>query len=163
MIQVQNDSLVQDSLVQNLGMQALEVASQPGFMDQLALFGTGIIVLSLLLSVLSLVLVILFLLRQQKTLQMAGGYATLSPGLVWLSLVPLVNIVWPLIVALKTSESVVAAGAARGIDVGDGAKTMGILFGASNLLSILILPAFLVPIFWVIYWLKLKDLCAKLA
>lgn len=69
-------------------------------------FGANEIIVFLALG-LVLIVVIFFLLTQQNTLRaIQPQNRTMSPGEVWLQLIPLFNIVWQFIVVSRISESI---------------------------------------------------------
>ena len=80
---------------------------------------------------------IMFLLNLSKTLALCRPRnRTMEPGMVWLNLVPFLNIVWIFITVIRISESLTKEYRSRGLhsDDPDFAKTMGILYGVCILL-----------------------------
>jgi lysylphosphatidylglycerol synthetase-like protein (DUF2156 family) len=98
-----------------------------------------------------LVPAIFFLLTWSKAFRRCGSHAQLSPNLVWLNFVPLLNIVWPWICVFKFSSSVKAATG----DSNSGAFGVGLAMLICSLVSGLFPPAALAAlILWIVYWEK---------
>jgi hypothetical protein len=104
----------------------------------------------------ALVLVqILFLLNLSRCLdQCSRRNRTMEPGMVWLNLIPLFNIVWIFITVIRLSESLQNEYRSRGLHSDDPefGKMMGILYGAFSVVGCF--PVNL--IFWIIYWMKIS-------
>lgn len=88
---------------------------------------------------------------------------TMTPGMVWLMLVPLLNLIGPFLVVSRLSESLANEFRARGVlnvELQPG-KSIGIAMcicaccGIIPLVNILALPAHLVLV--VIYWVKIAK------
>lgn len=96
-----------------------------------------------------------YLLSLQKTLRLAGpANRSMKPGLVWLNLVPLLNLFWYPFTVLKVSEAIITI---LGRPRGDGGRLVGL---ASSLLIITCLTPLrseLLLLFtlaiWVVHWL----------
>jgi heme/copper-type cytochrome/quinol oxidase subunit 2 len=109
-----------------------------------------------------IVVTILFLLSLSKALKACSSRnRTMEPGQVWLSLIPLVGIVFYIMAILKVPESLANEYRDRGLrGDGDFGKTLGIWF---------IVASFLCPgvnfILWIMYWVKIsgytKELTAR--
>lgn len=108
----------------------------------------------------SLVVTILFLLAMSRSLQAcAPRNRTMEPGQVWLTLIPLVGIVFYIMAILKVPESLEREYRSRGMrDDGDYGKTLGIWF---------IVTSFVCPgvnfVLWIMYWVKISGLTKQLA
>lgn len=85
----------------------------------------------------------------------------MQPGLVWLNLIPLFNIVWIFITVIKLCDSLVAEARDQSLDFGDGGKTLGITLAALNIASIIpvigILAAIAALVLFILYWVKIAG------
>ncbi|MGY6587724.1 MAG: hypothetical protein ACXIUB_05480 [Wenzhouxiangella sp.] len=109
-----------------------------------------------------LAIMVFFLLTLHKCLkEVSEANRTMQPGMVWLNLVPLLNLVWIFITVIKLSESVVAEGQARGAQVDDGGKTIGLVYAISLIASIIpfigFLAALVALVTFIIYWVKVAG------
>jgi hypothetical protein len=98
----------------------------------------------------------------------APSSRTMQPGLVWLLLVPLFNIVWNFLVVIAIAKSLSNELRLRNIHVNDAepGKAVGIamcICGACEIIPIvnliLIIPHM---ILWIIYWVKIAGFCGVL-
>ena len=112
---------------------------------------------------------IFFLLSMQKALaRVEPERRTMNPPMVWLSLIPLFNIVWNFLIVSAVSKSLGAELTARNIPhENEPGKTIGLvwagLWAACHLpgLNILLcVPAF---ILWIIYWVKIAGFSGMIA
>jgi hypothetical protein len=93
---------------------------------------------------------------------------TMQPGMVWLLLIPLFNLVWQFIVVIGLADSLGKEFRARGIlnAEPEPGKTIGIAMcvcavcGIIPFVNFLALPAQLV--LWIIYWVKITDFSRRL-
>ena len=91
----------------------------------------------------------------------------LSPGLVWLLLVPLFNFVWMFMVVLKLSNSFKKAFAERGVtaEVGSCGQGIGLAYCILICCSIIPIVNFVTGpaalICWIIYWTQMAGLKNK--
>jgi len=124
--------------------------------------GTPEIVVILVVVAFGLVLPICYLVTLGRTLSaVSEQYRRMSPGLVWLNLIPIFSLGWHFYTVLMVRDSLVAEFNARGIpDRNNGGFVLGIatsvLFVACIIPGIgylLVLPSL---ICWIIYWLKLS-------
>jgi hypothetical protein len=83
----------------------------------------------------------------------------MNPGLVWLMLIPLFNIVWHFFIVLNMAKSLAAEFQKRGIaeDPSPG-QTLGLVMCIANLICG---PVGLVC--WIIYWVKIAGYSSKIA
>ncbi len=107
-------------------------------------------------------IMVFFLLTLQKCLkEVSEANRTMQPGMVWLNLIPLFNLVWIFITVIRLSESVVAEGEARGAHVEDGGKTMGLVYAIALVASIIPLIGFISAVValvaFIIYWVKISG------
>lgn len=117
----------------------------------------------LLIFVVYLVIRGLFLYSMFKVLQNCGVHAKLSPGLVFIAMIPLlIDAVMFIIIAIKLPESIAEKYKAHGVtDPGDGTKTIGLIFAisfAAQWIPIVNMVAWIVALVtWIIYWVKLSG------
>ena len=108
-----------------------------------------------------LVVTIFYLLTLQKALsRCAPENRAMSPGLVWLMLIPLFNLVWQFLVVINISKSLAAEFQKRGLAVEDPKPgyTLGIVMCVGNLICA---PVGLIC--WIVYWIKISGYSNKLA
>ena len=143
-------------------------------MEQSSPFATGAGIAGLLLGMLivfaiCLIPAIFYLLTLQKALNRCSPEnRAMAPGLVWLLLIPLVNLVWHFFVVLNMSKSLGAEFQKRGMaEEPKPGQTIGLVMcivGCCCLipcLNILCVPGFLVC--WILYWVKIAGFSKKLA
>ena len=112
---------------------------------------------------------IFFLLTAQKALARCSPESrTLSPGLVWLLLVPLLNLVWIFIVVINVSKSLGNEFRRRGIPESPApGQGVGLAWAICAVLSwIPVLGGFLglaALVCWIIYWVKVAGCSSRLA
>ena len=93
---------------------------------------------------------------------------TLSPGLVWLMLIPLFNLIWHFIIVSNVTKSVRGEFEKRGImtepNPGQGIGLAMCILSVCCLIPIInIIVGIPVLVLWIIYWVKVADYSAKLA
>jgi|GEM_PF-1126736 len=122
----------------------------------------------IILGLVSLVVCILYLITLQSCFAtLPEKHRELSPGLVWLLLVPLFNLVWVFIVVLKLSSSFKNAFAERGVttEVGSCSQGIGLAYCILCCCSVIPLVNFVAApagfICWVIYWSQVASLKNK--
>lgn len=131
----------------------------------MAIGGLGTTELIVILVVLGFGLVVpmLYLLTISRTLTaVSEQHRRMSPGLVWLNLIPVFSLAWHFYTVVKVRDSLVAELRAKGIADGSNAGfTLGmatsILYVACVIPGIdlwAVLPAL---ICWIIYWRKLST------
>ena len=101
------------------------------------------------------IIAVFFCLSLQKALILTGAdNRRMSPGLVWLNLIPIFNLGWIIYTTLKISEAITAKNKQNGVaDPEQGAKAVGLVFSIST-------ATFIVPVSLVsglMYWLKISD------
>jgi hypothetical protein len=124
------------------------------------LAGLGILTLVLIIFVIMLVPKIFYLLTLQKALNRCSPECrAMNPGMVWLMLIPLFNLVWQFIVVLNMAKSLGAEFRKRGLpEEPEPGQTMGLVMCVSSLLCG---PVYIV--FWIIYWVQIAGFSSKLA
>lgn len=133
-----------------------------------AAFGAGILVFMLIVLAIALVPMIFYILTLQKALnKCAPENRAMQPGMIWLLLVPLVNLVWQFFVVINMAKSLGAEFQKRGIaEEAEPGKKLGmimcILFccGIIPLLGVFCSLGGLVC--WIMYWLKIAGFSKKL-
>jgi hypothetical protein len=112
---------------------------------------------------------IFYLLTLQKALNRCSPEnRAMAPGMVWLMLIPLFNIVWHFFVVINVAKSLGAEFQKRGIvEEADPGKKIGMIMcilaccGWIPLLNILTGIGTLIC--WILYWIKIAGFSAKLA
>jgi hypothetical protein len=107
-----------------------------------------------------LVPMIFYLLTLQKALNRCSPECrAMNPGLVWLMLIPLFNIVWQFFIVMNMAKSLAAEFQKRGIaeDPSPG-QTLGLVMCIGNLICG---PVGLIC--WIIYWVKIAGYSSKIA
>jgi hypothetical protein len=122
-----------------------------------------LIIIALIIALVGLFLLpqIFFLLTLQKALSRCQPRnRTMSPGLVWLDLVPLVNIVWTFVAVIRVAESLKNEFRDRGMHRRKEDYGYGLGIAAYVALIVVGLPGFIV---WIIYWVKIANLSKRIA
>jgi hypothetical protein len=90
----------------------------------------------------------------------------MKPALVWLNLVPVVNLVWIFFTVIKLADSLTEEGAARSANVGDGGKSMGLLFAGLAVASLVPVVGFALGLvalmMLIIYWARIAGFVTAL-
>lgn len=122
----------------------------------------GIVFLVVLLGMLGLS--IAYILTLSRTLQKcAPSSRTMQPGMVWLLLVPLFNLIWNFLVVNAVSESLTKEFRLRGVLFfeSEPGKRVGMpmaICGACSVIPILGILAWLASVvLWVVYWVKVAG------
>jgi hypothetical protein len=107
-----------------------------------------------------LVPMIFYMLTLQKALQRCSPECrAMSPGLVWLLLIPFFHIVWNFVVVINVAKSLGCEFRKRGIaEEPAPGQTMGIIMAVTALICG---PVWLV--FWILYWVKISGYSERLA
>jgi len=122
--------------------------------------GLGIFTMVLIACAILLVPTIFYLLTLQKGLNRCSPESrAMNPGLVWLMLIPLFNMVWHFFIVLNMAKSLGAEFQKRGVaeDPKPG-QTLGLVMCIGNLICG---PVGLVC--WILYWVKIAGYSNKLA
>jgi hypothetical protein len=130
--------------------------------DQAHAFAALFALLPILFIICAILLVptIFYLLTLQKALNRCSPEnRAMQPGMVWLMLIPLFNVVWQFFVVLNLAKSLAAEFQKRGIaeDPNPG-QTLGLVMCIGNLICG---PVGLIC--WIIYWVKIAGYSAKIA
>ena len=123
-----------------------------------------IILLFMVFGVLFLLPAIFYILTLQKSLnKCAPSSRTLEPGLVWLFIVPLVNLVFNFFIVFGLAKSLRNEFNRRGMFVADPTPCQSIglamsICGCCSLIPFLgVLAALAQLVLWVIYWVKIAE------
>lgn len=128
----------------------------------------GAFVFLVIFLLIILVIYILYLLTLQNALKRVSvGNRTISPGNVWLMLIPIFNIIYAFILYPKISESLKNEFESRNNpQSGDYAKTLGIVNAAGGPVNIIfqfipflgIFTSLAIFVIWIVYWVKISGL-----
>ena len=125
-----------------------------------------ILVAALFVALIGIGVYIAFLITLQSALERcAPQNRTVSPGQVWLSLIPLFNIVWQFILVARIAESLRREFAARqgtqfatGEDYGKGLGTAMCALSLSSIVPFLgILTGLAGTVCWIVYWARIAG------
>jgi hypothetical protein len=116
------------------------------------------------------VAVVFYLISLQKALGACSLQTrTLAPGLVWLLLIPLFNLIWHFIVVFAIAKSLHGEFVARNIDQDPApGRNLGLALSILFVMASVPHPYFRAPfgilalICWIIYWVKVFGYSAKL-
>jgi hypothetical protein len=128
----------------------------------------GLSIAIFVVALIGIAVAIIYLLTLHKCLnRVSPQNRAMAPGLVWLSLIPFVGIVWTFFVVLNIAKSLVAEGQSRGIDLGDGGKTIGLVMAILMVCGIIPVLGMFASIgglvCWIIYWVKIAGYSNQLA
>jgi hypothetical protein len=124
-------------------------------------------------SVVMLVAFVFYLFTLQRALAgVSEANRRMTPGLVWLNVVPLFNLGWHLYTVIKLAESLraeygqrgLAASGSFGYELGIAASVLFVLFQLLffvPLLGLLVWTAWLVC--WIVYWVQIDGYARRLA
>jgi hypothetical protein len=119
--------------------------------------------------VIGLVVMVFYLLTLQKALtRCSEPNRAMAPGMVWLMLIPLFNLVWHFFVVINMAKSLDAEFKQRGIaEEPMPGKTLGLAMCILACCSIIPLVNYLTSvgylICWIIYWVKIAGYSSKIA
>jgi hypothetical protein len=129
----------------------------------------GILLIVLIAFAICLLPMIFYILTLQKAINRCSPESrAMAPGLAWLMLIPLVNIVWHFFVVLNMAKSLGAEFQKRGIPAEPNpGQTLGLIMcilmccGIIPLLGILCSLGGLVC--WILYWVKIAGFSNQIA
>lgn len=131
--------------------------------DALAtMLGGGCLIFALLIGALAIAVVVFYILTMQKALKLAGDrHRKMEPGMVWLMLIPLFNLVWHFFVVKNVSESIKSWAAENGQSVDDAGYTIGLVACIANCCGIIPFVNFLAGpvalVCFIIWWVKIAG------
>jgi hypothetical protein len=127
-----------------------------------ALLGGGCLAAVLLGAAIGFVIIVLYILTMQKALNLAGErHRGMQPGMVWLLLIPLFNLVWHFFVVKNVAGSVKGWAAETGVRVDDAGYAVGLAACVANCctlvpgLNLLAGPVGLVC--FLVWWVKVAG------
>lgn len=116
-----------------VGQVASQVVAQPNDAEAAGILAGAIGILCCSLLVYFGILAVICWLVSDAVRRVPQEHRLMSPGMVWLLLIPLFNIVWAFFVFQKVPESIDRSLRARGItDAGDCGKRWGLVFAILN-------------------------------
>jgi hypothetical protein len=132
--------------------------------------GLGIFVGALIVGLVIFLLIrIFFLLTCKKALtQCSEENRTMSPGLIWLALIPGFNLIWDFFVVINLGDSLDKEFKKRGIitEAFPG-KSIGLAFCITDVCGLVPIVNFLAGpasfVCWIIYWIKIAGFSKQLA
>jgi len=139
-----------------------------GSLGHSAAFGAGILMMLLIGLAVMLIPAIFYILTLQKALnKCAPENRAMQPAMVWLLLVPLVNIVWSFFVVLNLAKSLGAEFQKRGIaEEPEPGKKLGLIMCVLMCCGIIPLLGTICSlgglVCWIMYWLKIAGFSKKL-
>ena len=119
--------------------------------------------------VIALIPTIFFFLTMQRALaRCMASSRTMTPGQVWLGLIPIFGLVWPFFLVSALSDSLHNEFTRRGIvEEPQPGRTLGLAYAILGLLSAVPFVGFVtcVPalVCWILYWVKIAGFSAKIA
>lgn len=149
-------------LAQGKNFNAANGNLPPGF---LVIF----VVIMIVLVAIGLTIAICYLLTLSKALKRCSpDNRTMEPGMVWLNLVPCLNIVWQFVTVIRVSESLDNEFYARGYRrEGDYGKNLGIAYCALNLVGAIpyigVIFSIAGLVCFIMYWVKIAGFSKQLA
>jgi len=141
---------------------------RPEQIQELVTTGVGLLVALAVVAVV-LVVLILYLLTLQKALNRCSPESrAMSPGLVWLMLIPCFYLIWHFFVVINMAKSLGAEFKKRAIAADEKpGQTLGLIMCICNVLSCIpfvgcvALPAFVIC--FIMYWVKVAGWSKQLA
>lgn len=127
-----------------------------------ALLGGGCLIFVLIGLAIAIAIAVFYILTMQKALNLAGErHQKMQPGMVWLMLIPLFNLVWHFFVVKNVSESIKSWAAENGASVDDAGYTIGLVACIANVCSIIPLINILAGpagfVCFIIWWVKVAG------
>ncbi len=127
-----------------------------------AMFGGGCLIAGLLMLAIGIAIVVFYILTMQKALKLAGDqHRKMEPGMVWLLLIPLFNLVWHFFVVKNVSESIKSWAAANGKTVDDAGYTVGLIACIAHCCGIIPFVNFIAGpvglVCMIIWWVKVAG------
>lgn len=135
------------------------------------MFGIGLPELVVVVALAAVIVVaVLYITSLRKALDACSPQVrTLSPGLVWLLLIPLFNLIWHFVVVLAISKSLHGEFAARNMEEDPApGRNVGLALCILSLISGIPHGYFRMPfalaalVCWIIYWVKIAGYSARL-
>jgi len=116
-----------------------------------------------------IVVTIFFILTLSRALNKCSAAArTIQPGMLWLLLIPLVNLIWNFIVVLGMAKSLGNEFRARGVHnvEAEPGKSIGISMAVCAVCAVIpvlgIVAGLASLVLWIVYWVKIAECSRKL-
>ena len=130
----------------------------------LGLMGPREIIIVLVFSGLSLLLLIFYLLTLQNTLELISpANRKMPPGQVWISLIPIVGLIWQFVMVIWIADSLAAELTFRNMELREERPGVGIglaycvLFGLAFIPFVGVVTVLAGLVCWIIYWVKINE------
>ncbi len=129
---------------------------------------TGLSMLSILIGLIFLIPIIFFILTLQRAFERcAPAHRAMTPGLVWLLLIPLFNLIWNFMVVTNLAKSLEREYRSRNIPAQlESAKSIGLAWAILSWCSLIPIFGFLAAlagfVLWIVYWVKIAGLSQAL-
>lgn len=126
-------------------------------------FGIAAIIIGVVLLLVMLVVLVFFLRTLYRCSEaLHPAHRVLPSGLIWLSLIPGLNLIWNIVVVVTLSGGLKKEDAARGTNhFGDGGLMLGLLFSLSPFVTWIPLLGLLLAlgaiVVWILYWNKISG------
>jgi hypothetical protein len=125
---------------------------------------THLLILLIFFSVFFLIPVVMYILTLSRALgKCSPASVTLEAAMLWLLLVPFVNLIWHFFVVMGMAKSLANEFRMRGIPVAEAEPAQGIgmamcICGACTIIPLLGLLAGLAQVvLWIVYWVKISE------
>ncbi len=131
-------------------------------------FAMVAVVIALVVCLAGLAVMIFFLLSMQRCLsRISEPNREMSPGQVWLNLIPLFGVVWMFFTVIRTANSLKKEFASKNKECGDGGYLIGLLmciFSCCSIIPIIgALFGLAALVLFIIYWVKIAGFSGQLA
>ena len=124
--------------------------------------GEWFILLALVFGILLLPTIFFILTLQNALKQVRPTLRQMSPGALWLLLIPLFNLIWRFIVVNRVADSLDSEYRARGLaTIGKPGQKIGLAYSICGLLSLIPVIGFLAGlaglVCWIVYWVTIAG------
>ncbi|MBA2250945.1 MAG: hypothetical protein H0W12_12235 [Chitinophagaceae bacterium] len=122
--------------------------------------GEGELTILFIVIALAIIPYIFFLITLQKTLNaISAENQKMSPGNVWLMLIPLFNIVWQFIVVNSIADSIKAECERLNIPIKENKPTsgLGLAWNISTVCFFIPFASLASLVLWILYWVKVNE------
>lgn len=134
-------------------------------------FGTGpweILIILVFASIMIIPTIFYLITLQTAFSRCSTECRTLSPGQVWLLLIPIFNLIWHFFIVINLSQSLANEFRKRGmVESSNPGKEIGLAMAILSVVSIIpyigILTGIAALICWIVYWVKIAEFSSKIA